>query len=73
MVKRIGQTIFLFWLILTASNGGTSAIVTPMPTSAVADYKIRRWTTEDGLPQNRIACMQQTRDGYLPRFFRRLQ
>jgi signal transduction histidine kinase/ligand-binding sensor domain-containing protein len=25
----------------------------------------QRWTTEQGLPQNRIACLKQTRDGYL--------
>src|SRR6266404_981476 len=28
-------------------------------------YRMRHWTTEHGLPQNRIACLKQTRDGYL--------
>src|SRR6266850_1758159 len=28
-------------------------------------YRVTRWTTENGLPQNRISCLQQTRDGYL--------
>ncbi len=65
MVKRIGQRIFLSWFILAAANVGMSETVTSIPTDALANYKIRRWTTEDGLPQNRIACMQQTRDGYL--------
>ena len=28
-------------------------------------FRIRHWTTENGLPQDRISCLQQTRDGYL--------
>jgi len=28
-------------------------------------YRIRSWTTEDGLPQHQISCLKQTRDGYL--------
>ena len=28
-------------------------------------YRVRRWMTEQGLPQNRISSLQQTRDGYL--------
>jgi signal transduction histidine kinase/ligand-binding sensor domain-containing protein len=28
-------------------------------------FRVRRWTTNDGLPQHRIACIKQTRDGYL--------
>src|ERR1051325_6473149 len=30
-----------------------------------SNLRIRRWTTDDGLPQHRIACLKQTRDGYL--------
>ena len=30
-----------------------------------AAYRIKRWTTEEGLPQNRIGCLKQTLDGYL--------
>jgi ligand-binding sensor domain-containing protein len=26
---------------------------------------VTRWTTDQGLPQNRISCLKQTRDGYL--------
>ncbi len=28
-------------------------------------FRVNRWTTDDGLPQNRCSCLQQTRDGYL--------
>src|SRR5947209_4699669 len=28
-------------------------------------FRVKRWTTEDGLPQNRISSLKQTRDGYL--------
>src|SRR6266566_135956 len=28
-------------------------------------YRVTRWTTDNGLPQNRISCLKQTRDGYL--------
>lgn len=28
-------------------------------------FRIRRWTTEDRLPQQKISCLKQTHDGYL--------
>ena len=28
-------------------------------------YRIKAWETDDGLPQNSIIAMTQTRDGYL--------
>jgi ligand-binding sensor domain-containing protein len=28
-------------------------------------YQTKIWTTEDGLPQQQISCLKQTRDGYL--------
>ena len=37
----------------------------PQPIRAAASYHITRWTTDDGLPQNRVNCLLQTRDGYL--------
>ena len=32
---------------------------------AVTQYKIDGWQTEQGLPQNTVQSMYQTRDGYL--------
>src|SRR3954454_18990972 len=28
-------------------------------------FRIRRWSVDEGLPQSRIVCLKQTRDGYL--------
>src|SRR5438445_493266 len=28
-------------------------------------FRVKHWTTEDGLPEDRIGCIKQTRDGYL--------
>src|SRR5436309_12840649 len=28
-------------------------------------FRVTRWTMDQGLPQNRISCLKQTRDGYL--------
>src|SRR5215467_4263649 len=33
--------------------------------SDTRNLRIHRWTTDDGLPQHRIACLKQTQDGYL--------
>lgn len=35
------------------------------PVSAVTQYKIENWQTEQGLPLNIVQAVQQTRDGYL--------
>jgi len=32
---------------------------------AVPEYLVDAWQVEDGLPQNTVTCMTQTRDGYL--------
>lgn len=34
-------------------------------TSVCAQYQIQSWTTDDGLPQNTVHSIVQTRDGYL--------
>ena len=28
-------------------------------------FRVRTWTSEDGLPQNQVSCLKRTRDGYL--------
>src|SRR3989442_835935 len=28
-------------------------------------FCVRQWTTDDGLPANRLACLTQTHDGYI--------
>src|SRR6476620_8368881 len=35
------------------------------PAKAFAQYRFDNWTTDDGLPQNTVSAIVQTRDGYL--------
>src|ERR1044072_3968778 len=35
------------------------------PATAVAQYRFDSWTTDNGLPQNSVRSIIQTRDGYL--------
>ncbi|MGH9829926.1 MAG: ligand-binding sensor domain-containing protein, partial [Blastocatellia bacterium] len=37
----------------------------PLSVSAQAQYRFNHWTTDDGLPQNSVRAILQTRDGYL--------
>src|SRR5689334_17342535 len=47
----------LVWLLVSL---GADAAPTAAP-----NYSIRNWQTEDGLPQNSVTAIVQTRDGYL--------
>ncbi|HEX8637585.1 MAG TPA: two-component regulator propeller domain-containing protein, partial [Pyrinomonadaceae bacterium] len=47
-------------LLLTAS-----CILLVSAASSRAQYQIKSWTTDDGLPQNTVHSIVQTRDGYL--------
>ena len=49
-------------LISTAASVSTAAGQVP---ESLAGYTKRRWTAQDGLPQNAIRHLLQTRDGYL--------
>ena len=42
-----------------------AAAETNPSTNGEQPYRVTRWTTDQGLPQNRISCLKQTRDGYL--------
>jgi CheY-like chemotaxis protein len=44
--------IGLIWLVL-------------LPAKGLAQYRFDSWTTDDGLPQNTVSAILQTRDGYL--------
>ncbi len=50
-----------FWLVLPPAL--------PLPvhalTNAVVQYGSRTWQTDEGLPQNAVQAIAQTRDGYL--------
>jgi signal transduction histidine kinase/ligand-binding sensor domain-containing protein len=54
------------WLILAASTAPCFAAEVEAPGQNPPPlYRVRRWMTEQGLPQNRISSLQRTRDGYL--------
>src|SRR6266704_6460702 len=52
------------WLVLYGSLGNLSAASSTGPQPG-APFIIDGWDTEDGLPENAIISMTQTRDGYL--------
>jgi ligand-binding sensor domain-containing protein/signal transduction histidine kinase len=35
------------------------------PEGGAGAFRVKHWTSDDGLPQNRIQCLKQTPDGYL--------
>jgi ligand-binding sensor domain-containing protein len=41
------------------------ACVMALGAGAAANVSIRRWQTEQGLPQNSVTCLLQSREGYL--------
>jgi signal transduction histidine kinase/ligand-binding sensor domain-containing protein len=43
----------------------TSIQVSNAPSFPRSSFRVQRWTTEHGLPQNLIGCIKQTRDGYM--------
>ncbi len=64
MLRRPSFVPFVRGVILALAwwpGGG----IFPAPVSAAPNYFIRAWQTENGLPQNSVTAMVQTRDGYL--------
>ena len=55
------QKLLLAWAVVVLLPGCWAAESAEGP----PQFSIRRWTTQEGLPQNRVGCIKQTRDGYL--------
>ena len=55
--------VLLVLLVPTLLYSGTAFALNPKKT--LTQYVHDVWTVEDGLPQNSILCITQTRDGYL--------
>ena len=51
----------LLWLLFLAAGACSAAVLT----NGVLPYSVRAWQTDDGLPQNSVWAITQTRDGYL--------
>ena len=45
--------------------GGWVIVLASLPCDAAAQYRFDSWNTENGLPQNSVSDIVQTRDGYL--------
>ena len=52
-------------LFLLAAVGSSLTGFTFADSKASSDYLVDTWQAEDGLPQNTVTCITQTRDGYL--------
>lgn len=57
-VNRLGAAVACFACSLSPAFGADAE---PRP----SDYLIAAWQVENGLPQNSVTCITQTRDGYL--------
>ena len=62
-MPKIGSILGLAGLWLGALTPGAFA-ATSLPSATVA-YAIDHWDTEQGLPNNEVTAIAQTRDGYL--------
>lgn len=54
-----------FLVLLTFAGSMYIGAFASTTNSRNQNYRVLRWTTEQGLPQNRISSLEQTRDGYL--------
>ena len=60
-----GIGIFLRFLFCVLLAGGQIGSAFGSEEKDVLPFLVRQWTIENGLPQDRISCLKQTRDGYL--------
>ncbi|MEY2410621.1 MAG: hypothetical protein QOF48_3291 [Verrucomicrobiota bacterium] len=65
MFHRMTVIAPAFWLACASGAASWAAAAGEANPTREQPYRVTRWTTEQGLPQNRISCLKQTRDGYL--------
>lgn len=53
------------WLLVCSSLLVPSSSLAQTVEQPVAGYVMKRWTAADGLPQDTVSAVHQTRDGYL--------
>ena len=58
--KSVRLNIFICFIFAVSFFSGAGKVG-----AAVIDYRFDNWTTDDGLPQNSVLAVTQTRDGYL--------
>jgi len=62
IVKNFTQ-LAMWWLLLTLAIWMQTS--SARSESKLGDFTITRWTRENGLPDNSVTCVMQTRDGFL--------
>ncbi len=57
----------ILWLILSLAFTGWSQpdLTAHLRTAKSGEYRVTYWTSEQGLPQNTVTCLLQSRNGYL--------
>ncbi len=66
MMKRFANKIFVFpYRGQRRFLAGVAIIVFWCRPTGAEEYLANCWSAEDGLPQNTVTCITQTRDGYL--------
>jgi signal transduction histidine kinase/ligand-binding sensor domain-containing protein len=58
-------TKFKFLLFRLPSDAVKVAVCLTLSLTMNAQYRVDKWTTDDGLPQNSVTGLTQTRDGYI--------
>lgn len=53
------------WLLMFLSPWVPELRADSVSSLGSPSYRLRQWTTEQGLPNNSVTCLLQTRDGYL--------
>ncbi len=60
--EAYGPILAWVCVLLLSGNGACADTNAPLPSQ---DWVVRSWQTKDGLPQNTVYALLQTRDGYL--------
>jgi signal transduction histidine kinase/ligand-binding sensor domain-containing protein len=55
----------IVWFSAALLAGGASSTVALEPTTSLASYGRQAWAMENGLPQNTVQALAQTKDGFL--------
>ncbi len=63
MASRLQILTLLSVIVLSVSEGALAA--SRLIEAKTSDFLIKKWTTEEGLPQNTVTSIVQTSDGYI--------
>ena len=63
--SAVSRTPWWFWAAVPLAVGGVTCTAGAESVPVPAAYRANHWTSEQGLPQNTVNALLQTRDGYL--------